>query len=96
MIMTETIPAAIEGLFDRHPELAGFSVRGADDVPDDCPRTGNDYELFIGDIGISATLSDEQFDVMFREIVAALAEVVAEDPEADDILRGRTFARVLH
>jgi hypothetical protein len=94
--MTETIPAPIEGLFERHPALAGFSVRGAQDVPDNCPRTGTDYELFIGDIGISASLSDDAFDVMFREIVAALAEVVAEDPDADGILRGRTFARVLH
>jgi len=94
--MTETIPAPIEGLFERHPALAGFSVRSAHDVPDNCPRSGTDYELFIGDIGVSSTLSDDQFDVMFREIVAALAEVVAEDPDADDILRGRTFARVLH
>jgi len=83
-------------LFERHPALAGFSVRGPGEVPDDCPRTGNDCELFIGDIGIAATLTEEQFAAMFREIVVALAEVVAEDPEADDILRGRTFARVLH
>jgi hypothetical protein len=28
--------------------------------------------------------------------VVALVELVAEEPDAQDILRGRTFARVLH
>ena len=93
--MTE-LPSQIEMLFERYPALAGFSVRGAEEVPDNCPRTGDDYELFVGDIGIVATLTEEQFATMFREIVVAVAEVVAEDPDADDILRGRTFARVLH
>ena len=36
------------------------------------------------------------FGKIFREIVTALAELLAEDPEAGEILRGRTFARVLH
>lgn len=94
--MTAALPAPIEMLFERYPALAGFSVRGAEEIPDNCPRTGEDCELFIGDIGIVSTLTEEQFAAMFREIVVALAEVVADEPDADDILRGRTFARVLH
>ena len=52
--------------------------------------------MFVGDVGISPALSREQFGEIFREIVTALAEMIAEEPEAGEALRGRTFARVLH
>lgn len=95
--MKSALPSQIESLFMRYPALCGFSVRGLDELPDTCPRSGDsDCELFVGDIGISPALSREQFGEIFREIVAALAEVLAEEPEAEEILRGRTFARVLH
>jgi len=41
-------------------------------------------------------LSAEQYGEIFQEIVAAVAERLTEDPEAGSVLRGRTFARVLH
>ena len=94
--MNSALPAQIEALFLRHPALYGFSVRGLDELPDHCPRGNHDGDLFVGDIGISPALSREQFDELFREIVVALAELLAEEPEAGEALRGRTFARVLH
>ena len=94
--MNTALPAQIEALFLRHPALSGFSVRGLDQLPDHCPRGNDDSDLFVGDIGISPALSREQFDELFREIVVALAELLAEEPEAGEALRGRTFARVLH
>ena len=84
--MNSALPAQVESLFTRCPALCGFSVRSSE----------NDGELFIGDIGVSLPLTREQFDEISREIVAALAELLAEEPEAGEILRGRTFARVLH
>ena len=87
----------IEDLFARCPALCGFSVRGLDELPDNCPRSEDpDGDLFVGDIGISPALSREQYGEIFQEIVAALAELIAEQPEAGAALRGRTFARVLH
>ena len=95
--MKTRVPAQIESLFRRHPSLSGFSVHGLDELPDNCPRSGdNEAELFIGDVGISPPIGKEQFGEIFREIVTALAELLAEDPAACDILRNRTFARVLH
>jgi hypothetical protein len=95
--MTTALPERIESLFMRYPALYGFSVRGLDELPDNCPRGGEDgCELFVGDIGISPAVTREQFGEIFREIVIALAEVLDEEPEAGEILRGRTFARVLH
>jgi hypothetical protein len=93
--MKTSLPAQIESLFLRHPALCGFSVRSLDELPDHCPRNEGE-ELFIGDIGISPALSAEHYSEMFEEILATLAELLAEEPEAEAILRDRTFARVLH
>jgi hypothetical protein len=95
--MRNPLPAQIESLFARYPALCGFSVQGLDELPDNCWRgDDNGAGLFVGDVGISPPIGEEQFDKIFREIVTALAELLAEDPEAGEILRGRTFARVLH
>ena len=94
--MKPELPSQIESLFTRHPALSGFSVLGLDDVPDNCPRGDGHSGFFVGDVGVSAELSDEQVTQIFREIVAAVADVLEEEPEAGEIIRGRTFARVLH
>lgn len=96
-MVTTPFPAQIESLFLRHPSLCGFSVHGLDELPDNCPRSGDsDGDLFVGEIGIALPIGAEQRDEILREIVAALAELLAEDPAAGVILRNRTFARVLH
>ena len=86
------LPEQIESLFERHPALCGFSVRSLEELPDNCPREDDDA-LFVGDIGISQTMTTEQYGEMFREIVVTLAEWIAEEPEAEEL---RTFARALH
>ena len=95
--MKNAVPSQIELLFERLPALCGFSVLGLGDVPDSCPR-GDACEsgLFVGDVGVSPEPSQEQLGEIFQEIAAAVADVLAEAPGAEDYLRGRTFARVLH
>jgi hypothetical protein len=96
-VLMTTLPAQIESLFLRHPSLCGFSVHGLDEVPDNCPRSGDSGgELFVGEIGIAPPIGAERRDEILREILAALAELLAEDPAAGVVLRNRTFARVLH
>lgn len=90
------LPAPIEGLFARYPALSGFSVRGVADVPDSCSRSGDAGELFVSDVGVSPTLSNEQFEEMFEDIAETLSDLLAETPGADALLCGRTFARALH
>lgn len=95
--MKTALPSQIESLFTRCPALCGFSVRGLDELPDNCPRDAeHDDELFVGDIGIAPALSREQYGEIFEEIVTTLAEMLAEEPQAGEVLRGRTFARALH
>lgn len=90
------VPAPIELLFVRYPALWGFSVRGLADVPDSCSRSGDEAELFVSDIGVSPSLSSEQFGEIFEEIATTLSELLAEQPQLEELLRGRTFARTLH
>jgi hypothetical protein len=74
----------LESLFSRCPDLWGFSVRG------------ENQELFVSDVGISPRLSAEQYGEIFEDIANTLSEVLDEQPEASEWLRGRTFARTLH
>ena len=92
----KTVPSQISTLFDRHACLHGFSIRGSADVPDNCPRNDDGEDLCVGDVGVSPAVSAAQYAEIFEAVVAALAEVVSEQPDAADELRGRTFARTLH
>jgi hypothetical protein len=92
----EPLPSPIASLFERNAALCGFLVLGRDDVPDSCPRSGDESELFVGEIGISPAISEKQYADIFREVLDALSEVLAEEPGAAESLRGRTFARAVH
>lgn len=94
--MKKPVPASIESLFQRYPALAGFSVRGLNDIPDNCSRSGDEGELFVSDIGILPSLTNDEYGEIFQEIATTLADLLAEHPEATDLICGRTFARTLH
>jgi hypothetical protein len=92
---TEDLSTRIEALFDRCPALCGFSVRDPADIPDSCTRSDTGGDLFVTDIGISPRLGADQYGEIFNEIFSTLSELLADEPEAGDQLRGRTFARTL-
>ena len=74
----------VESLFERCPELCGFSVRSEND------------ELFVSDVGIMPRLSAQQYGEIFQDIARTLADFLEEEPDASELLKGRTFARTLH
>jgi hypothetical protein len=74
----------LESLFARCPDLCGFSVRE------------EAQELYVSDIGISPRLSAEQYGEIYQDIAQTLGELLEEEPQAGDWLKGRTFARTLH
>ena len=95
MIHTDDVSTRIEALFDRCPALCGFSVRDPADIPDNCTRSDTGGDLFVTDIGISPRLGADQYGEIFNEIFSTLSELLADEPDAGDKLRGRTFARTL-
>src|SRR5258706_1575410 len=74
----------VTSLFERCPELCGFSVRSEND------------ELFVSDVGIAPRLSAQQYGEIFQDIARTLADFLEEEPDASELLKGRTFARTLH
>lgn len=84
MEIQRQVDRLLESLFNRRPDLSGFSVRGEDD------------ELFVSDVGIAPRLSAEQYGEIFQDIARTLSELLDEEPAASELLRGRTFARTLH
>lgn len=87
------VASQIGALFDRCPELCGFSVQvkvSADGNP------GAEEELFVTAVSIAPRLTKEQYGEIFGQISGALGDLLGERPEAATLLRGRTFARTLH
>ena len=83
----EFLEAATATIFRRCPTLCGFAVRGSADLSDG---------LFITEVSIYPQRDLEPPAEIRYEIVAALTTLIDECPEASELLRERTFARVLH
>ena len=90
-----TIPSQIESLFERNPLLCWFSIVGKDDVPDHIPRSGDEEQLFVGELGVPPGVGVDHFKKIFRDVISAVTDLVGEQPELIESLRGRTFARTL-
>ena len=76
------LEASINALFRRCPPLCGFTV-------------GPQSALLVSEVTIHP--SDAAPHRLLRgEIVAVLAALLEELPEAGELLRGRTFARTFH
>ena len=87
---------SIRALFIRCPSLHGFAVRGAGQRSGDgfaLPPAG---ELFVTDVSIYPACDENIAMRHFTEIAASLTSLIEEYPEAGELLRERTFARVLH
>jgi hypothetical protein len=71
----------VEALFRRHPALCGFAVRD---------------DLSFCNVSCHPALHGVQASELLDEISEALHELLEERPEAAEVLRGRTLARVFH
>jgi len=78
----ERLEASISALFRRCPALCGFTVEHLS-------------ELFVSEVTIHPSGAVPHRELR-GEIVAALAALIEECPEAGELLRERTFARVFH
>ena len=91
-----SVEAKIRTLFARCPTLTGFSVQDRAMLPSEIDRTRiPDADLFVTEIGVFPKL-DSQYEEIYDEITVAISDLVHEQPHAYDLLRGRTFARVMH
>jgi hypothetical protein len=89
----KTVHATVNQIFARRPELCGFSVQDAESLTRDRVSGRLEAGLYLADVATTMNGSSEQ---LLGEIAAELRDLIEEDPEAVDELRGRTFARTLH
>lgn len=90
------LAARLESLFQRCPALHGFTVQPADSATRERALVDLQGGLYLADVVWHQPLNGEQAAALVDEISQALLELVDERPEAGALLRGRTFARILH
>lgn len=77
------VAATVNEIFRRLPSLVGFSVQEV-----------LERELVLAEV--ETDLRPARSHELFAEIMAALLDLVDEEPAARELLVGRTFARTLH
>jgi hypothetical protein len=79
--LRDQIQAVMQPLFERNPHLCGFAVQ---------------EDLSFSDVACHPALNGDDARELIDEISLALRELVEDDPEAAELLRGRTLARSFH
>ncbi len=78
------LQATVSALFRRYPELHGFTVQDLDG------------RLVLADMGVDPFFGEGASEQVRGDVAEALLAFIEERPEALELLRDRTFARVLH
>ena len=75
------VQEVVNTLFQRYPTLCGFSVK---------------EDMSFSNVACHPALASEEAELLCEEISATLHELMEERPEAAELLRGRTLARIFH
>jgi hypothetical protein len=93
--LDEDLTARVDDLFGRYPALQGFSVQGAEALPETLRQNVQANTLVVAEVGVDPLCGTEYSDRVSDEIAVALLDFVRERPEAAELLVDRTFARTL-
>jgi hypothetical protein len=86
----------IKALFAACPDLCGFVVEDLSGLHGDADPQDAENKFFITQVSFGTPCSRDESHEVCSLIVDAVSELVAAQPEAYELLRGRTFARTLH
>jgi hypothetical protein len=92
----EDLATRIVAIFERCPQLFGFTVQDSTALPEELRSMALERELVVSDIGVYPFLNAEQCEQIYNEIAVVLLDFLLERPGGKDMLRGRTFVRALH
>ena len=85
-----------KALFAACPNLCGFVVEDLSGLHGDANPHDGDNRFVITEVSFGAPFSRYESHQVCSLIVSVVSELVAAQPEAHELLRGRTFARTLH
>jgi hypothetical protein len=94
--LEDDLAARLDVIFERCPQLHGFTVQDSSALPEELRSLALEKELVVTDIGVYPINNTEQCEAIYNEIAEALLDFMFERPSAKDVLRGRTFVRTLH
>ncbi|MBI4291215.1 MAG: hypothetical protein HY661_07030 [Betaproteobacteria bacterium] len=86
----------VRTLFGQFPELASVSVHDLSGFSDGAERSAQDADSLIVEIVLSRTVRSTDFETIMDLVSSEIVDFVSEEPDAMELLRGRTFARTLH
>lgn len=86
----------IRALFLACPNLCGFVVEDLSGLHHDAGPHASENGFAITQVSFGTPFSRDESHQVCSLIVSVVSELVAAQPEAYDLLRGRTFARTLH
>jgi hypothetical protein len=86
----------IKELFAACPNLCGFVVEDLQGLRGDAGPPVGENRFVITQVSFGTPFSREESREVCSMIINVCSELVAEQPEAYELLRGRTFARTLH
>ncbi len=92
----DQLAACMRTLFGGCPELIGLTVHEPGLWSDDRGASDRDGEVLVIEMGFSTPVSSRQYEDVFTRVTAKIHDLVSEEPEVLDLLRGQTFTRTLH
>jgi len=90
------LAARIAGIFEQYPILCGFSVQERSTLTKERAIVQLQGELCLADVSVNTWPGFQATPEFYDEIACMLLELMAEQPEAVEVLSGCTFARTLH
>ncbi len=86
---------SIRALFERYPELVGFTIYGAPRSSENAAAGGQERGRLDIELALSRMVGTDEYGEIFERISTEIDDCIAAQPEAVELLRGRTFARSL-
>ena len=95
-IAAADLATQIKSLFAACPNLCGFVVEDLSGLHGDPDPHDGENRFVITQVSFDKPFSRNETHQICGLIISVFSELVAEQPEAYELLRGQTFARTLH
>jgi hypothetical protein len=86
----------MKALFVACPNLHGFVLEGLSELHGDANPHDGESRFIVSQVSLGVPYSREESQQVCSLIIGVISELIAEQPEAYELLRDRTFARTLH